>query len=100
LTSKRGPPPAVDGFGRDGRIAVQEEYVFRTVETLGMKQIIAASLGQQPSLTDVPEFRLLATAMSDLGAHSVILTNKTQGLEATIGIITDLLGDFATQDRD
>ena len=64
-----------------------------------MLQLISTSQGQIPSLTDVQEFRLLARAMSDLGAHSVILTDQTQGLEATLGILAELLGEFSTQEN-
>jgi hypothetical protein len=59
-------PPAFDGLGRGGRIAVRDCLVFRTVETPGIHALIDTSLGQHPSLADVPEFRLLARHLDQL----------------------------------
>ena len=65
---RRFAPPAFDQLGRGGRIAVQDRYVFYTVETPGMKDLIEASVGRRRSLADVEEFAILAKEMSDLGA--------------------------------
>ena len=73
-------PPAFDRLGRGGRIAVLDEYVFRTLETRGMKRLIDVSLGRRDSLADVDEFRLLATGLDELNAYSGLLTDMTQGL--------------------
>jgi len=86
---KRLAPPAFDRLGRGGRIAVLDEFVFRTLETAVMSKLIDTSLGRRDSLADVDEFRLLAAGLDELNAYSGLLTNKTQSLDETI---TDLLG--------
>ena len=95
---KRFSPPAFDWLGRGGRIAVQEKYIFRTVETTGMEALIDASLARRPSMADVEEFRLLARGMSELGAYTMFLTDMTQGWEAYGGRLVGMyLDDYATQ---
>ena len=71
-------PPAFDGEGRGGRIAVFDNYVFRTVETPGMNALIDAYQGSRRSLADVEEFRLLAQGMSTLEAYSILLSDVTK----------------------
>ena len=73
----RDGPPAFDRLGRGGRIAVSSEYVYRTVETPGMKGLIDSGSGDGRSLADVEEFRLLAQAMSGLGAYAAFFTDQT-----------------------
>ena len=73
--------PAFDQFGRGGRITIQDDYVFRTVETPGMEALIETSLGQHPSLADVEELRILAKEITDLDAYSVLFSDRTQGVE-------------------
>ncbi len=88
-------PPAFDQFGRGGRIAVQEEYVFRTVETPGMQGLISASLGHRSSLAEAPDFQLLAGAMSDLSVHSVLFSDQTLGVEETLETLGE---DYSTSE--
>ena len=76
-------PPAFDKFGRGGRIAVQENYVFRTIETPGMKEMIDAGLNRRRSLADVEEFQLLANGMNELGPYTMFLSDETLGFEET-----------------
>ena len=90
-TNKILAPPAFDRLGRGGRLAVLDDYVFRTVETAGMIQLIDASLGLRDSLADADEFRLLATGLDELNAYSGLLTDETQSLDVAL---TDLLGGF------
>ena len=78
--SKQFSPPAFDQMGRGGRIAVLDDYVFRTVETPGMSALIDASRGNLPSLADAEEFRLLAQGMSKLAAYSILLSDMTQDI--------------------
>ena len=75
--SKRLSPPAFDQLGRGGRIAVLDDYVFRTVETPGMSALIDASQDNLPSLADAEEFRLLAQGMSTLEAYSMLFSDMT-----------------------
>ena len=72
--SMKFAPPAFDGLGRGGRIAVLDEYVFRTLATDAMNLLIDAHLNEAPSLADVEEFRLLASGMSRLGGYSIFLS--------------------------
>jgi hypothetical protein len=74
-------PPAFDQVGRGGRIAVQGDQIFRTLETPEMKALIEASLGKRRTLADVEEFRLLANWISKLGAYAVLLSDQTWTLE-------------------
>ena len=69
--------PAYDERGRASSIAVQDERVFRTVATEGIRAMIEASQGQRGSLADVEEFLLLAKKMSSLGAFSMRLSDRT-----------------------
>ncbi len=71
-------PPAFDYLGRGGRIAVLDEYVFRTVGTSEMEGLIDAHLNEAPSLADVEEFRILAGGMSKLRAYTMLLSDKIQ----------------------
>ena len=82
--------PAFDRFGRGSRIAVREDHVFYTVEPPGMKALIEANLDRRTSLLDVEMFRLLAKAMSQLGAHALLLSDQNMSVEDTI---SKLLGD-------
>ncbi len=77
-------PPAFDHFGRGGRIAVLDSYVLKTWATDEMKSLIDALGDERPSLADFEEYRLLAAGMSQLGAYSMLLTDNTFGLEASI----------------
>ena len=74
---ERHGPPAFDHLGRGGRISVSSEYVYRTVETPGMKALIDSRAGDGQSLADVEEFRLLGRAMSSLGAYAAFFSNQT-----------------------
>ena len=74
----RFAPPAFDRLGRGGRIAVLDEYVFRTLGTSDMEALIDASLNEGASLADVEEFRLLAGGMSRLGAYAMLLSDDVE----------------------
>ncbi|NQW22593.1 MAG: hypothetical protein HQ475_04015 [SAR202 cluster bacterium] len=79
----RSGPPAFDELGRGGRIAVSSKFVYRTVETPGMKAIIDSSSGVGQSLADVEEFRLLGQAMSGLGAYAAFFSHETHKISTT-----------------
>ena len=78
---KRYAPPAFDRLGRGGRIAVQDGSVLRSLRDSDMETLIDTDLGQLASLADVEEFRLIADAMTDLGAYSVLISTETQQLD-------------------
>ena len=82
--SKVWVPPAFDRFGRGGRVAVLDSYVFRTLTADEMKALIDALRDEGPSLADFEEYRLLAAGMSRLGAYSMLLSDNTFGLEAMV----------------
>ncbi|MCE2463882.1 MAG: hypothetical protein J4F46_08250, partial [Dehalococcoidia bacterium] len=71
-------PPAFDLLGRGGRIAVLDEYVFRTLGTSEMKTLVDVHLKESPSLADVEEFRLLAGGMSQLTAYTMFLSDGVE----------------------
>lgn len=87
-------PPAFDELGRGGRIAVQRDYVFRTVETPGMRALIDAATGGD-SLAQVEEYRLLAQGLEELSAYAVLLSDLTQ----TVKDVTSGLGGSMTAAR-
>ena len=89
-------PPAFDRLGRGGRITVQENHVFYTVESPGMKELIEAGLDRRSSLLDVEKFRLLAKAMSQLGAHALLLSDQDMSVEDTI---SNLLGNRYSEEE-
>ena len=78
----RFAPPAFDEIGRGGRIAVLDEYVFRTLGASDMEALIDASLNDGASLADVEEFRLLAGGMSRLGAYIMLLSDDVEVWDA------------------
>ena len=78
----RFAPPAFDEIGRGGRIAVLDEYVFRTLGTSDMEALIDAGLNEGASLADVEEFRLLAGGMSRLGAYTMLLSDDVEVWDA------------------
>ena len=80
----RRNPPAFDHLGRGGRIAVSNEYVYRTVETPGMKSLIDARARDGRSLADVEEFRLLGKAMSELAPYAAFFTSQTHKIDPTM----------------
>ena len=88
--------PFFDRLGTGGRITVQDSHVFYTVETSRMEALIETSLGLRPSLLEVEEFRLLARAMSQLGAYTSYLSDQIQGLEEASA---DLSGEGATEEQ-
>ena len=75
-------PPAFDEIGRGGRIAVLDEYVFRTLGASDMEALIDAGLNEGASLADVEEFRLLAGGMSRLGAYTMLLSDDVEVWDA------------------
>lgn len=90
----RDGPPAFDQLGRGGRIAVSSEYVYRTVETPGMKALIDSRAGDGQSLADVEEFRLLAQAMSGLGAYAAFFSDQTHKVSTNPGDTPVMAPDF------
>ena len=78
----RFAPPAFDEIGRGGRIAVLDEYVFRTLGASNMEALIDAGLNEGASLADVEEFRLLAGGMSRLGAYTMLLSDDVEVWDA------------------
>ena len=90
-------PPSYDRLGRGGRIAVLEDYVFRTVETRSMRRLIDASLGRRDSLADEDEFRLLAAGLDELNTYSGFLSDKTQSLDEYLTYLLDGFGGTFTQ---
>ena len=87
-------PPAFDEIGRGGRIAVLDEYVFRTLGTPGMEALIDASLNEGASLADVEEFRLLAGGMSRLGAYTMFLSDDVEVWDTDVYVGLLLQDDF------
>jgi hypothetical protein len=77
-------PPAFDSLGRGGRVAVTDQYVFRTVWTEGIEAMIGAWKGA-PSLRNDEGFRLAAQGIERLDMHSVYLTDRTQSRDAVEG---------------
>ena len=78
----RFAPPAFDEIGRGGRIAVLDEYVFRTLGTSDMKALIDAGPNEGASLANVEEFRLLAGGMTRLGAYTMLLSDDVEVWDA------------------
>ena len=91
----RFAPPAFDWLGRGGRIAVLDEYVFRTLGTPDMEALIETGLNEGASLADVEEFRLLAGGMSRLGAYTMLLSDDVEVWDVD-DYATRLLGADAT----
>ena len=73
-------PPAFDTFGRGGRIAVTDDYVFRTIETHRIEMLIDATAGDRPSLAEFEEFRLIAAALDELDVYGALISIRTQSL--------------------
>ena len=73
--------PFLDELGRAGRIAIQDEYVFRTKETASMEAIIESGQAQETSLADLPEYQILAGVLSDLSPYSAYLSASPKSME-------------------
>ena len=69
-------PPAFNNFSQGGTIAVQNDYILRASDMDNMKLMINASQGGGTSLADNPDFSLMATALSEMGAYSCRLTDQ------------------------
>ena len=67
---QRMSPPAFDQVGRGGHITVLNSYVYRTLSTQDMKDLISARSGSSLSLADDPDFALAAHELDRLGAYS------------------------------
>ena len=94
---ERLSPPAFDKLGRGGRLAVQKDYVYRTVETRGMEKLIDVRLEQRRSLADFDDFQLLVAGLDQLGVYSALLSNQTQDLSDE-AILSSLLPIDPTAD--
>ena len=77
-------PPVFDNLGRGGRIAVLDEYLFRTLGTTEMKALIDVHLKEGPSLADVEEFRLMAGGMSRLRAYTMLLSDGVEAWDLNV----------------
>ncbi len=89
-------PPAFDRLGRGGRIAVFDEYLVRANTTREMHSIIDAMLKESRTLADTEEFRLLAGAMSELGAYVMMLSDDVEAYTLD-GLAMQSLGDSASR---
>ena len=85
-------PPAFDDLGRGGRIAVLDEYLFRTLGTPEMTGLIDAHRKETTILADVEEFRLLAGGMSRLGAYTMLLSDDAEVWELD-GLVRSSMGE-------
>ena len=75
---QRSAPPAYDLLGRGGRIAVTDSYVYRTVETPGMKALIDVHSGEGRSLADDADLALAAAEMDRLGLYAGMLLGDVE----------------------
>ena len=82
--SKRFSPPAFDQLGRGGRIAILDDYVFRTVVTEDMRALIDANRGDRRSIADREDFQLLASALTELNIYSAFLSGDVPLLQEII----------------
>lgn len=78
---KRLTPPVYDYLGRGGRFVIQNDYVFRSFTTAGIKLLLDTQNDEHTSLFDVSEYRLMARELSSQGAIAAILSNQTQNLD-------------------
>ena len=69
--------PLFDRYGRGGRLAVTDEFVFHTVYDEGIFALVDALTGDGPSLGDSEVLTLLANGMDDLDAYSFVMTERT-----------------------
>jgi hypothetical protein len=74
-------PPIFDAQGRGGQLVVQDDYIFRTLESGAMKAMIDASEGQRQSLWDVEEFQIMANGLSELRPYSVFLSTDVASFQ-------------------
>lgn len=89
-------PPAFDRLGRGGRIAVFDDYLVRANTTREMHSMIDVMLKESRSLADAEEFRLLAGAMSELGAYVMMLSDDVEAYTLD-GLAVQTLGDDASR---
>lgn len=98
-------PPAFDNLGRGGAMAVQENYVFRQLNVEAVEVMIDLSQGREgkleregvgllgvTSLADSGGYSLMATALSEMGAYSIYLTDRVLTRRYYLEIVLELLG--------
>jgi hypothetical protein len=73
-------PPALDIRGRMFRTSVAETHIFQGATTLGIESLIDTSLGTHASLADREDFRLLADAVTELGAAITVFSDRTNSV--------------------
>ena len=95
----RGRPPAFDNLGRGGRIAVLDSFVFRTVETPGMRSLISTYLGMEESLGDDPDMSLAAREMDELELYSALIMGNVEWLSLE-GVIENACAEAAATQVD
>ena len=77
LSSWSRPP----GLHVDGRTAVAEAHVLQGSTTPGIESLIDAGADHRPSLVDYEDFRLLADAMTELGAAMAVLSSPSRTVD-------------------
>ena len=92
-------PPAFDNLGRGGRIAVLDSFVFRTVETPGMRSLIGAYAGRDDSLADIPELALSAREMDELGLYSGLIMGNVETLSFE-GVLGNICAEAGATESD
>ena len=71
--------PAFDPLGRGGRIAVFDDYVFRTLGTNDMEILIDLYQGEGRSLAENEDFLLLAKGLDELQPYVSLFSEDTLG---------------------
>ena len=92
-------PPAFDQLGRGGRIAVLDSFVFRTVETPGMRSLISTYLGMEESLGDDPDMSLAARKMDELELYSGLIMGNVEWLSLE-GVLENACAEAAATQTD
>ena len=102
---KRFAPPVFDFLGRGTTLAVQKDYICSIDTPELVKTMIDASQGEVASLADNPDYSLMATALSELGAYSVYLSDQvpcgrgTDYMDMLIAAYYDAWGEEITRDE-
>ena len=98
-------PPVFDFLGRGTTLAVQKDYICSIDTPELVKTMIDASQGEVASLADNADYSLMATALSEMGAYSVYLSDQmpcgrgTDYMDILIAAYYDARSEEITEDE-
>jgi hypothetical protein len=92
-------PPHLDFLGRAMPLAISNGYLFVGSSEENIRSMVDTSLDEKDSLADIPEYKLAAQGMDDLGAVIAIIMDETHvsdNMRSTISLIRPRITNYVT----